>query len=91
MSTYHFGIWKVSFLSSISFLILKQAAMYGCGCWAQNGKDGHHSVATSTSGCGEYLTRTMLAKEAAADLMSADCGTICLHGTMVHKFLGRCT
>ncbi|KAE8750818.1 hypothetical protein FOCC_FOCC002529 [Frankliniella occidentalis] len=84
----------VAAASSSGGIILKhsgrvgQAAMFGCGCWAQDGIEGKNSVATSTSGCGEYLTRTMLAKEAASDLTNASCGSTCLHGTMVNKFLG---
>lgn len=62
--------------------------MYGCGCWAQDGNDKQNSVASSTSGCGEYLMRTMLAKEAASDLLLTDCGVTTLHGTLVKKFLG---
>lgn len=87
------GNGHVAAASSSGGIILKhsgrlgQAAMFGCGCWAQDGKNGQSSVATSTSGCGEYLIRTMLAKEAAIDLMKTDCGTTCLHGTMVNKFL----
>ncbi|KAJ1531714.1 hypothetical protein ONE63_000380 [Megalurothrips usitatus] len=83
----------VAAASSSGGIILKhsgrvgQAAMFGCGCWAQDGKDGKHSVATSTSGCGEYLARTLLAREAGNDLMSSGCGSTCLYGTMVHKFL----
>lgn len=40
-----------------------QAAMFGAGCWAQE------NVALSTSGVGEYLTRTLLAREMGRDLL----------------------
>jgi taspase (threonine aspartase 1) len=39
-----------------------QAAMYGAGCWAKD------KVAVTTSGVGEYLMRTLLAKEIADSL-----------------------
>ncbi|ESO02417.1 hypothetical protein HELRODRAFT_188697 [Helobdella robusta] len=42
---------------------LGQAAMYGCGCWAENDENGQCGAAASTSGCGEQLSKTMLAKE----------------------------
>uniref|UniRef100_A0A8C1XD30 Threonine aspartase 1 n=1 Tax=Cyprinus carpio TaxID=7962 RepID=A0A8C1XD30_CYPCA len=41
-----------------------QAAHYGCGCWAENARDiSLYSTAVSTSGSGEHLIRTMLARE----------------------------
>ncbi|CAL8257965.1 unnamed protein product [Lota lota] len=50
-----------------------QAAHYGCGCWAQNGCNTNpYSTAVSTSGCGEHLIRTMLARECSAALQSED-------------------
>lgn len=42
-----------------------QAAAYGAGCWAQQ------SVAVSTSGNGEYLTKTLFAKECASTLLGS--------------------
>lgn len=49
-----------------------QAAHYGCGCWAEQ-KPGPQSggVACSTSGTGEYIIRTMLAKECAIAMVES--------------------
>lgn len=43
-----------------------QAAMYGAGCYADA------NVATTTSGVGEYLIRTSLAKQFAEDLLGSE-------------------
>merc|ERR1712025_1406138 len=41
-----------------------QASCFGCGCWAQRpGTENINSTAVSTTGCGEHLVRTFLAKE----------------------------
>lgn len=41
-----------------------QASCFGCGCWAQKPiKLGTSSTAVSTTGCGEHLVRTFLARE----------------------------
>lgn len=66
-----------------------QAATYGCGCWATNGTDRVPAVATCTSGCGEYLVRTMLAREAAVEVQKSDCPVTALHNAMKTKFLGE--
>ena len=49
-----------------------QASCFGCGCWAQSnmGQRGGLSVAISTTGCGEHLVRTFLARECATSLGS---------------------
>ncbi|XP_030627719.1 threonine aspartase 1 isoform X2 [Chanos chanos] len=48
-----------------------QAAHYGCGCWAQNACNiSPYSTAVSTSGCGEHLIRTMLARECSTAMQS---------------------
>ncbi|KAL2083297.1 hypothetical protein ACEWY4_021070 [Coilia grayii] len=50
-----------------------QAALFGCGCWAQNSCNANpYSTAVSTSGCGEHLMRTMLARECSAALQAED-------------------
>ncbi|KAI8883364.1 threonine aspartase 1-like protein [Backusella circina FSU 941] len=36
-----------------------EAAMYGCGCWAENQKDGYPGIACSTTGTGEQIMKTM--------------------------------
>lgn len=66
-----------------------QAATYGCGCWASNGTSNLPSVATCTSGCGEYLVRTMLAREAALEVQKNSCSVTGLHKVMKTKFMGE--
>lgn len=62
-----------------------QASSYGAGCWSQ--KSGNKSAATCTSGNGEYLIKTLLAKEIATDLLSSSCPITSLHETFNKKFL----
>lgn len=62
-----------------------QAATYGAGCWATDTDD--LSVATCTTGNGEYLMKTFLAKEICADLFTSDCAVTSLHKTFKSKFL----
>ena len=47
-----------------------QASCFGCGCWAQKGqsKETPYTVGISTTGCGEHLVRTFLARECALEL-----------------------
>ncbi|CAG2104334.1 unnamed protein product [Medioppia subpectinata] len=45
-----------------------QASMMGCGVWAQN------CIAVTTTGTGEYLTKTMFAKECANHLLNTSDG-----------------
>ena len=47
-----------------------QASCFGCGCWAQRSKADQkgYSVGISTTGCGEHLVRTFLARECALEL-----------------------
>ncbi|XP_041108869.1 threonine aspartase 1 isoform X2 [Polyodon spathula] len=64
-----------------------QAAHYGCGCWAENsGNVNPYSTAVSTSGCGEHLVRTMLARECSIALQSEDAHHALLE-TMQNKFI----
>ncbi|XP_034777385.1 threonine aspartase 1 isoform X1 [Acipenser ruthenus] len=64
-----------------------QAAHYGCGCWAENsGNLNPYSTAVSTSGCGEHLVRTMLARECSIALQSEDAHHALLE-TMQNKFI----
>lgn len=62
-----------------------QAATYGAGCWATDTDD--ISVATCTTGNGEYLMRTFLAKEICTDLFTAECPVTSLYNTLKNKFL----
>ncbi|CAI7998443.1 Threonine aspartase 1 [Geodia barretti] len=60
-----------------------QAAVYGCGCWAERDAGPHsRAVASSTSGTGEYIIKTMLAREAALAAAEGQ-----LHVAMREKFL----
>lgn len=63
-----------------------QAATYGAGCWAINGRE--RCAATCTTGNGEYLMRTLLAREIVSDLLVSDCSITSLHNTFKRKFLG---
>lgn len=62
-----------------------QAATYGAGCWAESQAD--RAVATCTTGNGEYLMRTLLAREIVADLQRSECSVTALHRTFKQKFL----
>ncbi|XP_043912146.1 threonine aspartase 1 isoform X2 [Protopterus annectens] len=64
-----------------------QAAVYGCGCWAENmGEHNQYSTAVSTSGCGEHLVRTLLARECSVALQAEDAHHALLE-TMQKKFI----
>ncbi|XP_061646540.1 threonine aspartase 1 isoform X1 [Phyllopteryx taeniolatus] len=64
-----------------------QAAHYGCGCWAENACNMNpYSTAVSTSGCGEHLIRTMLARECSASMQSEDAHQALLEA-MQNKFI----
>ncbi|XP_074143950.1 threonine aspartase 1 isoform X9 [Sminthopsis crassicaudata] len=64
-----------------------QAALYGCGCWAENtGVQNPYSTAVSTSGCGEHLVRTILARECSHALQAEDAHQALLE-TMQNKFI----
>ncbi|XP_045689582.1 threonine aspartase 1 isoform X5 [Phyllostomus hastatus] len=64
-----------------------QAALYGCGCWAENtGTHNPYSTAVSTSGCGEHLVRTILARECSHALQAEDAHQALLE-TMQNKFI----
>lgn len=62
-----------------------QAATYGAGCWAIDTDD--LCVATCTTGNGEYLMKTFLAKEICTDLFTSDCAATSLVKTFKSKFL----
>lgn len=82
----HLALW--TYRQSLVLRML-QAATYGCGCWATNGTDRVPAIATCTSGCGEYLVRTMLAREAAVEVQKSECPVTALHSAMKTKFLGE--
>lgn len=62
-----------------------QASAYGAGSWSQ--KIGDHSTASCTTGNGEYLIKTLLAREICVSLMDCDCPTTKLNETFSEKFL----
>ncbi|KAK2147078.1 hypothetical protein LSH36_571g02012 [Paralvinella palmiformis] len=66
---------------------LGQAALYGCGCWAENDPVGKFGVGVSTSGCGEHLTKTLLARECGQCLKSGEDPIQAISDTFRHKFL----
>ncbi|XP_034946315.1 threonine aspartase 1-like [Chelonus insularis] len=62
-----------------------QAGVWGCGVWAHNGRC---SVGASTSGCGEHLIRTTLARTIAEAIATATPNHVTtLHQTMKDKFI----
>jgi taspase, threonine aspartase, 1 len=62
-----------------------QAACYGAGCWSQ--KIGSQSTGTCTTGNGEYLMKTLLAREICVDLLNTVCPTTKLAQVFNEKFL----
>ena len=62
-----------------------QASSYGCGCWAERHKD--TGVATSTTGRGEQLIKTLLARELAQAALSSNNLTLAVSRTFNEKFL----
>lgn len=63
-----------------------QAGIWGCGAWAAKGD--RLSVAASTSGCGEHLIRTTLARTVAEAIANDPCPITGLHRAMKDEFLG---
>lgn len=62
-----------------------QAATYGAGCWATDTDE--LAIATCTTGNGEYLMKTLLAREICNGAFSSDCAVTSLHKTFKQKFL----
>ena len=63
-----------------------QAAVFGCGCWAQRGSPKNYTVGISTTGCGEHLVRTFLARECAQHLRTSHKPLNALQTVMKEKF-----
>jgi len=65
-----------------------QASCFGCGCWAQKPVEdsSQHSTAVSTTGCGEHLVRTFLARECGLALASSSQPLEDLQRVMKEKF-----
>lgn len=74
-------------LSLISLEYHFQAGVWGCGTWAC--KNTLYSVGASTSGCGEHLVRTTLARTVAEAISEAPCPTTSLHQAMKADFIGE--
>lgn len=79
--------------SSSGGLILKQAgrvgqaALFGSSCWADSCDLKEPVIAVCTTGCGEQLIKTQLAKEIADGLKFVPNPTESLHGILREKFL----
>ena len=75
-----------------------QASVFGCGCWAQRAQkpkpsgssqsksSSSFSVGISTTGCGEHLVRTFLARECAQHLSTSRVPYDALQTVMKEKF-----
>ncbi|XP_067125243.1 threonine aspartase 1 [Centruroides vittatus] len=65
-----------------------QAAMYGCGCWAQNSTSPEQpAVAVATSGGGEYLIKTLFARECANYVTNSDNTVTAVQEVFNEKFM----
>lgn len=62
-----------------------QAACYGAGCWAS--KEKNKAIATCTTGNGEYLMRTLLAREIVSNLKEDQCSILAMHKTFKNDFI----
>lgn len=62
-----------------------QAASFGAGCWAE--ATDNKVVATCTTGNGEYLMKTLLAKEICCSLDKADIPATAMYKTFKDNFL----
>ncbi|XP_014252092.1 threonine aspartase 1 isoform X1 [Cimex lectularius] len=63
-----------------------QAAIYGCGCWAENGSQ-CNTVGVSISGTGEDIIKTTLSKEVARSLKTSDFPVLSLDKCLNQTFL----
>uniref|UniRef100_A0A1B6DDQ6 Uncharacterized protein n=1 Tax=Clastoptera arizonana TaxID=38151 RepID=A0A1B6DDQ6_9HEMI len=61
-----------------------QAAAYGSGCWADK------AVGIVTSGCGEYLMLTNLARETARTLENSNMATTGVYNSITNNFIRKC-
>ncbi|EFN89863.1 Threonine aspartase 1 [Harpegnathos saltator] len=64
---------------------IQKAGVWGCGAWAC--KDTSYSIGASTSGCGEHLVRTSLARTIAEAISDTSCPTTSLHRSMNADFI----
>ena len=64
-----------------------QASAYGCGCWAESRKESEVGVAVSTTGRGEQLVKTFLARELSEAALNSNNVTLAVSRTFNDKFL----
>jgi taspase, threonine aspartase, 1 len=62
-----------------------QAATYGAGCYAQTSEK--TACCTCTTGNGEYLMKTLLAREIVQELMTCNCAVTSMHQVFNEKLL----
>lgn len=67
-----------------------QAAVYGCGAWADSfSNKTENSIAVTTTGTGEYLVKTILAKELARRIKDSTCPVTAFQRSFKEEFLGK--
>ncbi|KAI9311161.1 threonine aspartase 1-like protein [Dichotomocladium elegans] len=64
-----------------------EAAMYGCGCWAEEEQDATTGIACSTSGTGEQIMRTMITSKCVDQMRREDDIQHALVSTLQSHFL----
>nr|CAB3262196.1 uncharacterized protein LOC100178578 [Phallusia mammillata] len=85
---------KVAAAASSGGLLMKlpgrvgQAATFGCGCWAEVGRGEKPTVAVTSTGCGEQLVYTTIAKKCAENLQSKGEPYQAVQDTLLNDFLG---
>ncbi len=62
-----------------------QVPVYGCGCWAQHSKSA--GIAVSTTGCGEQLIQTTLAKTLGQTILERGDPAFHLKDLMCNQFI----
>ncbi|XP_022332673.2 threonine aspartase 1-like [Crassostrea virginica] len=66
---------------------LGPAALYGAGCWAYNKRARYPGIGTVTSGSGEHIMRTLLARACAVSLQRQDNASLGLSQGFKEDFL----
>ncbi|XP_056020998.1 threonine aspartase 1-like isoform X9 [Ostrea edulis] len=66
---------------------LGPAATYGAGCWAYNQRPGKPGVGTVTSGSGEHIMKTLLARESALSIQRENNVSLGLSNSFKESFL----
>ena len=73
----------------ISCVLCHQAAVFGCGCWADAAATtGRYGVGVSTSGTGEQLVMSCLARRVAAEISRSEHAIQGLQLGLKRGFLG---